>query len=92
MSRYDKGRRLEYRTMRLLEGLGYSCYRTAGSHGEWDVIAIGPNDVKLVQSKANRRPGSVEIEGLRLFRCPANMSREVWIWKDRKKFPVVEVL
>jgi len=87
-----KGTRLEHRTIRLLEALGYACCRSAASLGEWDVIAVGPRDVKLVQVKANRNPGSVEMETLRGFRCPPMCSREVWVWKDRARRPIITVL
>lgn len=90
-----KGTRLELKTMRYLEPLGYSCSRSAASLGVWDVIAIGETDalgVKLIQVKANRRPGSVEMETLQTFRCPSNCSREVWVWKDHARAPKVEIL
>ena len=87
-----KGTRLEHRTMKFLEAQGYGCTRAAASLGEFDVIAIGPNDVKLVQVKANRRPGSVEMEQMKAFRCPQNCSKEVWVWKDRARLPIVEIL
>ena len=72
-----KGTRLEHRTMRVLEAAGYKCCRSAASLGEWD---------------ANRRPGSVEMETLHSFQTPANCSREVWVWKDRARQPIIEVL
>ena len=87
-----KGTRLEHRTMRVLEAAGYKCCRSAASLGEWDVIAVGPAGVRLVQVKANRRPGSVEMETLHSFQTPANCSREVWVWKDRARQPIIEVL
>jgi len=43
---YRKGRRAEYEVMDLLKEQGYTCVRTAGSHGRWDVIAVIPNDNK----------------------------------------------
>ena len=87
-----KGTRLEHRTMRVLEAAGYKCCRSAASLGEWDVIAIGPAGVRLVQVKANRRPGSIEMETLNNFVAPTNCSREVWVWKDRARQPIIEIL
>ena len=87
-----KGTRLEHRTMKVLEAAGYKCCRSAASLGEWDVIAIGPAGVRLVQVKANRRPGSVEMETLNSFVAPSNCSREVWVWKDRARHPIIEIL
>jgi Holliday junction resolvase len=87
-----KGTRLELKTMRVLEKAGYKTCRSAASLGEWDVIAVGATNVRLVQVKANRRPGSVEMETLRSFVAPSNCSREVWVWKDRAREPIIEVL
>lgn len=87
-----KGTRLEHKTMKVLESLGYKCCRSAASLGEWDVIAVGAKRVRLVQVKANRRPGSIEMKALNSFVAPVNCSREVWIWKDRRKEPIIEVL
>ena len=92
MNTKQKGNRLERRTMKVLEAQGYTCTRAAASLGDWDVVAIGPHDIKLIQVKANRRPGSVEMEKLLLFRCPRGCSKEIWVWKDRARFPNVEVL
>ncbi len=58
MSNYKKGRALEYKARDDLEKMGYFVVRSAGSHGQVDLVAlkrvtmIGP-DVMLVQCKAN---------------------------------------
>jgi uncharacterized protein with GYD domain len=79
--------------MKQLEALGYSTCRAAASLGEWDVIAVGEDDVRLVQVKCNRRPGSEEMTRLRAFRAPENCSREVWVYKDGKpRDPIIEIL
>jgi len=53
MNAKRKGTRNEHRSMRLLEAAGYSVTRAAASLGDWDIIAIGPVDVILVQVKSN---------------------------------------
>ena len=55
-----KGSRNERRTMALLEAAGYSCTRSGGSFGAFDVIGIGSADVVLVQVKTRDWPGTVE--------------------------------
>jgi len=104
MNTKAKGTRLEHKSMKWLEegkghlkGRKYRCTRAAASLGEWDIIAIsslvtGTEDIKLVQVKANRRPRSKEMEALNAFKCPVNCSREIWIWKDRARKPVIEIL
>ena len=49
-----KGSRQERRSMALLEAAGYSCVKSGGSLGEWDVVALGPQGVVLVQVKSNQ--------------------------------------
>ena len=93
MNNKAKGTRAEHRCMKQLEELGYSTCRAAASLGEWDVIAVGEDDVRLVQVKCNRRPGSEEMTRLRAFRAPENCSREVWVYKDGKpREPIIEIL
>lgn len=87
-----KGNEREHKTMRRLEDVGYKCCRSAASLGEWDVIAIGPAGVRLVQVKSNCWPGSVEREALQLFRVPPGVSKEIWRWDDYAREPRIEVL
>ncbi len=74
--------------MRALEALGYSCTRAAASLGMWDIIAIGPNDNKLVQVKSNRWPPLSEMQAMVAFRCNSVNSKEVWRYDDRKPVQV----
>jgi len=75
--------------MRLLEALGYECFRMAGSLGVFDVIGVSPSDVLLVQVKSNRPPSSVEIEAIRNFRNPPNSRKLIHVWRDRESLPVI---
>lgn len=55
--RYAKGRRNEYKSMKLLENEGWMCFRTAGSHSDWDIIALKRGyQPMLVQVKTNKKP------------------------------------
>lgn len=92
-SNYRKGYLRERRTMALLEAAGYTAFRTAGSHGPVDVIAISPLGMRLAQiksGKANVTPA--EREALRNLPRPSNATVEVWRWKDRTREPLIEVL
>lgn len=92
MNAKAKGSRAERKAMRLLESIGYACTRAAASLGTFDVVAVGPRDVKLVQVKSNRWPGSVEMEAIQLFACPSFVSKEVWRWNDHARKPIVKVV
>jgi hypothetical protein len=82
-----KGNRNEHRRIALLEAAGYRCSRSAASLGEWDIIAIGPVDVVLVQVKTRDFPGSAEMERLKQFPAPANCRKLVHRWRDGKRHP-----
>ncbi|MGI8468970.1 MAG: hypothetical protein ACR2N3_11030 [Pyrinomonadaceae bacterium] len=90
MNRKAKGNRNEYKTMRLLESIGYECFRMAASKGAFDVIAVSVSDVLLIQVKSNRLPSQFEMETIRAFACPANARKLVHVWQDRKRLPIVK--
>ena len=87
MNAKGKGTRNEHRSIRLLESAGYSCTRAAASLGAWDVIAIGSQDMILLQVKTRDWPGSVEMETMKNFRCPPNCRRLIHRWRDRQRLP-----
>ena len=87
-----KGRRLEHKTIRVLESAGYDCTRAAASKGTWDIVAINSQGIRLVQVKANRPPGPLEREAMQEAIAPPNASREYWIWKDGAREPIIKVM
>jgi len=87
-----KGTRNEHRSMRLLESAGYACCRSAASLGAWDIVAIGSQDVILLQVKSNRWPCPAEMEVLKNFACPMNCRRLVHVWRDRARLPITKEL
>lgn len=55
-NRYAKGRRNEWKSMEHLRKEGWMCFRTAGSHSPWDIIALKKDWYPmLVQVKTNRK-------------------------------------
>jgi uncharacterized protein with GYD domain len=78
--------------MRILEAAGYRCTRSAASLGEWDIVAIGANDVVLVQCKTRDWPGSVEMAVLREFVTPQFVRKLVHRWRDGCSTPDVREL
>lgn len=85
MNAKAKGSRAELEIVHLLEMQGYSCCKAGGSLGMWDIVAIGPHGVRLIQSKSNRPPPPVEMEAMQTFRCPPFCSRELWIRMDGER-------
>jgi hypothetical protein len=88
---YIRGRRKEYKAIALLEASGYSAVRTAGSHSAFDVIGWSSLGVRFIQLKVDRI-SAVEREHLQLLRVPPGVSKEVWIWEDRAKAPVITII
>lgn len=84
-----KGNRNEYKSMRLLEAAGYACTRAAASLGVWDIIAVGSQDVILLQVKSNEWPRALEMEAMKEFRCPPNAKKLIHRWRDRQPLPDV---
>ncbi len=93
MNAKAKGTRAEHRTMRLLEAAGYVCTRASASLGLFDVIAVGPADVRLVQVKAGSKYLSRDERAQILaLSVPANVSRECWRFPNRCQEPLIERL
>lgn len=58
---YLRGRRIEYLCQNELRALGYEAWRTAGSHGIFDVIAAKKTQVLFIQCKAYK-PTRAELK------------------------------
>jgi len=89
LNKKRKGSRNEYKSIRLLESLGYNCIRAAASLGTFDIVAISQSDVILCQVKSNDWPGSTEMEYIRLFPSPPNSRKIIHRWRDRQSLPDV---
>jgi hypothetical protein len=89
MNTASKGRRNEHRSRELLERAGYVVVRAAASKGTFDLVAIGPDDVLLVQTKSNRWPSAAELAEMAAFVAPQNCRRIIHRWRDRQRAPDV---
>jgi len=87
-----KGSNRELKSMRLLEAAGYSVTKSGASLGLWDLVAVSPTDLILVQVKSNRQPPPAEREQLQDFRCPSNCRKLIHVWKDYARQPLVKEL
>jgi len=92
MNAKAKGSRTEYKSIALLESQGYKCTRAAASLGVFDIIAIGPDDIQLVQCKSNRWAGAEEMDAIRQFPAPPNCVKTVHRWRDRQPAPDVRIV
>jgi len=77
---YDRGRVLEYRTIKNFEDMGCTAIRSAGSHGLADVIAFW-----LVQIKSgSARMSPAEIEAFKEMDAPPNAIKQIHQYAKRK--------
>jgi len=89
MNTKAKSSRAERRAMKILEAAGYVCTKAGGSLGLFDVVAIGPANVRLLQVKS---VSGIEREQITGVHVPANCSKEAWRFPDRCREPLIEVL
>jgi hypothetical protein len=88
-----KGTRNEHKAIRALEDAGYHCTRSAGSLGLFDIIALGRQGIRLVQVKTNEDARPHEREQIQMFDgIPPGATKEVWIYQDYARKPVIKVL
>jgi hypothetical protein len=76
--------------MRLLEAVGYECFRTAGSHSPFDVIAISKQGIILAQVKTNGWPSPADMETMRDFPAPDNVTKLAYRWNKGVRLPLVK--
>lgn len=73
----------------MLERHGAFVVRSAGSFGPFDLVALWPDRVLLVQVKAGKGPSEKEIKEM-VSVLPATsytLSKQVWIFRAREKTP-----
>ena len=91
------GTRAERRACDVLEADGYLVTRAAGSLGLFDVVAVGPADVRLVQVK---RDGGANVNGRTItqYRAIAALvvapfvKKEIWIYRPRARAAEIRAL
>ena len=90
MNAKAKGSRAERRAIAILEAAGYVCTRAGASLGLFDVVAIGPHDVRCIQVKANEYLSALEREQIQALTVPSNVTREYWRFVDgRPREPII---
>ena len=78
MTNYDKGADAERECKRLLEMLGYTVIRSAGSKGMWDIVGIYPSHIRLIQVKVEGAMTAAEHEAIELYTTSDFCTKEVW--------------
>lgn len=88
-----KGSRAERRAIRLLEAAWYLCTKAGGSLGVFDVVALGPKDVRAIQVKAGgARLTRAERARIAALTLAPNVRSEYWRFPDYSRTPTIGVL
>lgn len=88
-----KGSRAELKCIRILETAGYLCTKAGGSLGLFDVVALGPVDVRAIQVKCGTaRLSPLEREQIQGLKLAPNVTREYWRFRDYARSPEIEIL
>ncbi len=85
---------MELKTRDLLIADGYDVTKSGGSLGLFDLLAVGPIDLRMIQVKANRKPGKPERERLEAYgrnKLPNYATAEIWVWRDYAREPDILV-
>jgi hypothetical protein len=87
---YKAGYRAERFAIEFLQKQGYLAFRTAGSHGVFDVIGFNAKEFVLLQLKVCKygKLSSYELvkDGIRKTEVPSNARKELWVWERRRGF------
>jgi len=85
-----KGAKQERRCKKQLEDIGYMVIKSGASLGLFDLIALGKKQCRLIQVKSNYANPATK-EALELFDAPTYCTKELWIYKDRIKKPIITI-
>jgi len=85
-SKYRKGHRWELKVKKMWEAKGFVVYRSAGSKGAADLIALKDGKIVLIQVKINNKPTRSEVAKLlkKVKKCKATALIVLWNSKKRE--------
>jgi Holliday junction resolvase-like predicted endonuclease len=85
---YLRGRATEYKAKAELEKDGYVVIRASGSHGAFDLVAVNRMEVRFIQCKREKKSTNWDglLEELSKIQTPIYSRKELWVWRDRKRF------
>lgn len=91
MNNKAKGSRRERQAKKIMEQAGYYVNKAGGSLGQFDLVCLGKKQARLIQVKSNYM-SPAEREEIELFDEPDYAVKEIWIFKDYKREPKIEVI
>jgi len=99
MNTRAKGNRIQRKARSYYEKIGYTVetvkhtkYNKNDFFGLWDLMCVRKEDIRFVQVKANQKPAKQWINKAKDWVCPEFCIKEILIWKDRAKEPIIIIL
>lgn len=84
-----KGSYAELKAIEELQGWGYLCLKSGASLGPFDIVAIGENDIRLIQVKyGTARLSRAERKEIEEVKTPNNCTKEYWLKKKYKPWSI----
>ena len=84
---YATGYRAEREAKKMLERNGYYVMASRGSHGLFDLCAISPDNIKLIQIKVipygETKQFKEDQVRIKSFRTAPFVQKELWIYEKR---------
>jgi len=84
-SKYRKGHRWELKVKKMWEAKGYVVYRSAGSKGAADLIALKDGQIVLIQVKVNNKPTRKEVLKLKKEAKKCKATPLLVLWNSKKR-------
>jgi Holliday junction resolvase len=92
MTNYRRGTYYEKRCRSILEAAGYLVIESRGSHGPFDLVAVSPRGVRLIQVKSgSARLSAIDRDAIEQIKTAENVSKEYWRIQKRSE-PVIQWL
>ena len=93
MTQYSRGRKIEYRVVKMLRELGADVVRSSGSHGLWDVAGLFPDGsiwliaVKYTAAKTGKPWVDDNWRQLEAAKLQPGVHASGLVWRKGKSFP-----
>jgi len=85
---YATGYRAEREAKKMLESNNYYVMASRGSHGMFDLCAVGADHIKLIQVKVipfdDKETFQKEYAAIKNFKTAPFVQKELWIYEKRR--------
>lgn len=85
---YRRGYEKELQACKELRERGYDAYRSAASHGMFDIFSVNEREGLVIQVKRVKKPCNIlkafrrEIKAIEQAKVPVGIKKALWVWID----------